>query len=266
MDHDAPDLSWTETVEELVARRAQGVLKRLILALDQALPSVDVPPFPEDMDHRNLPIGTENHWLKEQATILTMLRARGVLTSVRDLGYANGFSIQGEESIVRATYQRLNDRLNPGRTSSARRAAAGRAVFIGHGGSPMWHQLQTFLEKQLRLPCIEFNSESAAGKATKERLEEMLGQAGFAFLVMTGEDVDQAGARHPRENVIHEAGLFQGRLGFARAIILLEDGCEEFSNIFGLVQIRFPRGDLRARFEDVRAVLEREGFVVSDGR
>jgi predicted nucleotide-binding protein len=38
-------------------------------------------------------------------------------------------------------------------------------------------------------------------------------------------------------NVIHEAGLFQGRLGFERAIILLEDGCEEFSNIQGYGQI-----------------------------
>jgi hypothetical protein len=35
----------------------------------------------------------------------------------------------------------------------------------------------------------------------------------------------------------HEVGLFQGRLGFEKAIVLLEDGCEEFSNIKGLVQM-----------------------------
>lgn len=34
--------------------------------------------------------------------------------------------------------------------------------------------------------------------------------------------------------LIHEAGLFQGHLGFEQAILLLEDGCEEFSNIYGL--------------------------------
>ena len=28
-----------------------------------------------------------------------------------------------------------------------------------------------------------------------------------------------------RMNVIHEVGLFQGRLGFERAIVLLEEGC-----------------------------------------
>jgi hypothetical protein len=50
-------------------------------------------------------------------------------------------------------------------------------------------------------------------------------------------------------------------LGFERAIILLEDGCEEFSNVQGLGQIRFPKGNVSAVFEDIRKVLEREGLV-----
>jgi predicted nucleotide-binding protein len=49
------------------------------------------------------------------------------------------------------------------------------------------------------------------------------------------------GKLHARLNVIHEAGLFQGRLGFNKAIILLEEGCEEFSNIHGLGHIPFPK-------------------------
>ena len=57
-------------------------------------------------------------------------------------------------------------------------------------------------------------------------------------------------------NVIHEAGLFQGRLGFLKAIILLEQGCEEFSNIHGLGQIRFPKGNLSAKFQEIRELLE----------
>ena len=43
------------------------------------------------------------------------------------------------------------------------------------------------------------------------------------------------------------------RLGFNRAIVLLEDGCEEFSNITGLGQIRFPKGDITAKFEEYPA-------------
>ena len=60
---------------------------------------------------------------------------------------------------------------------------------------------------------------------------------------------------------MHEVGLFQGKLGFSRAIVLLEEGCEEFSNIHGLGQIRFPKGNIAAKFEDIRAVLEREELV-----
>ena len=62
-------------------------------------------------------------------------------------------------------------------------------------------------------------------------------------------------------NVVHEVGLFQGRLGFEKAIVLLEDGCEEFSNISGIGQIRFPKGDISAKFEDIRRVLEREDLI-----
>jgi predicted nucleotide-binding protein len=51
--------------------------------------------------------------------------------------------------------------------------------------------------------------------------------------------------------VVHEAGLFQGRLGFTKAIVLLEDGCEEFSNIQGLEHIHFPKGNISASFEEV---------------
>jgi hypothetical protein len=79
--------------------------------------------------------------------------------------------------------------------------------------------------------------------------------------VMTAEDAHADGTGHARENVVHEAGLFQGKLGFNRAIILLEEGCEEFSNIEGLTHIRFPKGDVTARFEEIRRVLEREGLL-----
>jgi hypothetical protein len=64
-------------------------------------------------------------------------------------------------------------------------------------------------------------------------------------------------------NVIHEAGLFQGRLGFKKAILLLEETCEEFSNIHGLGYIPFPTGKISATFEEIRKVLKREDPIVS---
>lgn len=135
------------------------------------------------------------------------------------------------------------------------------SVFIGHGRSRVWLEVKDFLEQRLGLPVIEFNRESPAGIATSERLAQMLSESYFAFLVFTAEDPRQDGSMHARENVIHEAGLFQGRLGFRKAIILLEDGCEEFSNIHGLGQIRFRRDDVSSAYEEIRKVLEREGVL-----
>jgi hypothetical protein len=62
-------------------------------------------------------------------------------------------------------------------------------------------------------------------------------------------------------NVNHELGLSQGRLGFEKAIVLLEQGCEEFSSIAGLIRIHFPPGNIEAKFEETRRVLEREGVL-----
>jgi predicted nucleotide-binding protein len=110
------------------------------------------------------------------------------------------------------------------------------------------------------LNVVDFESVSPAGVATTERLSEMLEAAGFAFLVLTGEDEQATGKLNARLNVIHEAGLFQGKLGFRKAILLKEDGCEDFSNVHGLGEIRFPKANVGAQFEEVRRVLEREGM------
>jgi len=136
-----------------------------------------------------------------------------------------------------------------------------KRVFIGHGRSPVWRELKDFLHDRLSLRWDEFNRESTAGIATTERLTEMLKSAAFAFLIMTAEDEHADETLHARENVIHEVGLFQGKLGLRRAIILLEEGCSPFSNINGLTYISFPRGDITAAFEKIRRVLEREHLV-----
>ena len=135
-----------------------------------------------------------------------------------------------------------------------------KKIFIGHGGSPMWRELKDFIEDTLKLPCAEFNRISAAGEFTGDRLKEMLEESCMAFLIMTGEDEQADGSLRARENVIHEVGLFQGRLGFKRAIILLEKGCQEFSNIHGLGQIRFSKGKIEETFGGIIKVLQRENI------
>lgn len=137
----------------------------------------------------------------------------------------------------------------------------GTNVFIGHGRSLQWRTLKDFIKDRMGLPYDEFNRVPVAGVTNTGRLSEMLDAAAIAFVVMTAEDEMVDGATQARMNVVHEAGLFQGRLGFTRAILLLEEGCAEFSNIQGLGQIRFPKGNIGAAFEEIRLVLEREGLT-----
>ena len=136
-----------------------------------------------------------------------------------------------------------------------------RYIFIGHGRSREWFVLKDFLEDELGFETREFNHISAAGVPTATRLEELVSGAMAALIVFTAEDEHSDGSVHARENVIHEAGLFQGAIGMKRAIVMLEDGCAEFSNIAGLGQIRFPAGNISGAFEMVRQFVKREHFV-----
>jgi len=104
----------------------------------------------------------------------------------------------------------------------------GTNVFIGHGRSKEWKDLKDFISERMRLPWDEFNRVAVAGIPNTVRLSTMLDAAAVAFLVLTAEDEKGDGKLQARMNFVHEAGLFQGRLGFNRAIVMLEEGCEEF--------------------------------------
>ena|SRR5688572_20064231 len=161
--------------------------------------------------------------------------------------HAEKFSFGKADAVVKTTKSKLYSKPSK--------------IFIGHGQSNSWIILKDFLQDRLSLSIDEFNHEPSAGLSTKERLEGMLEEAAFAFIVMTAEDEHSDGKLHARENVVHEAGLFQGRLGFRKAILLVEDGCEEFSNIRGLTQIRFPLNSIMSKSEEIRKVLERENIL-----
>jgi len=94
-------------------------------------------------------------------------------------------------------------------------------IFIGHGHSPLWRELKDHLTDKHKYDVIAYEVGSPAGHTIRDILEDMLNRTSMAFLVLTGEDKDESGNLHARENVIHETGLFQGRLGFSRAIAVL---------------------------------------------
>jgi hypothetical protein len=135
------------------------------------------------------------------------------------------------------------------------------AVFIGHGRRPDWKRVQHYLATECRLKVDEFNATPTAGTTTVQRLTQMLESARFAILVMTAEDRQIGGLPKARQNVVHEIGLFQGRLGFPKAIILKEEGVGEFSNVDGLTYISFKKGHIEKAFPEVNRILFRERII-----
>jgi predicted nucleotide-binding protein len=131
-------------------------------------------------------------------------------------------------------------------------------VFVGHGRSQAWRDLKDHLHDKHGIAIEAYESGARAGHTIRDILEQMIEKSSFALLVMTGEDAQEDGEVRARQNVIHEAGLFQGRLGFSRAILLLEEGVELFSNVQGVQYISFSKGNIKETFGEVLATLRRE--------
>jgi predicted nucleotide-binding protein len=131
------------------------------------------------------------------------------------------------------------------------------SIFIGHGRKREWEKLKSHLQDKHKLDVIAYETGARAGHTIRDILQSMSNQASFALLVLTGEDKSEDGLR-ARQNVIHECGLFQGKLGFDRAIMLVEKGIELGSNFDGIQQLRFGKGRIAEAFGDVIATIKRE--------
>ena len=134
------------------------------------------------------------------------------------------------------------------------------SVFIGHGKRKDWEQVRNHLIK-LGLEVDEFNGYPTAGITTVDRLTHMLDKACFAILVMTAEDKQADGHVNARQNVVHEIGLFQGKLGFEKSIIVMEKGVGRFSNIDGLTYIPYAKANIAEAFPEIERALLRERVI-----
>ena len=162
------------------------------------------------------------------------------------------------ESLFEVFERRAADCMVPNTADEAADSRTRPTVFIGHGQSALWKDLKDHLQDQHGYPVEAYEAGARAGHVIRDILQEMMASSSLALLVLTADDRAADGTYRARQNVIHEAGLFQGKLGFSRAIILMEDGVEEFSNIAGIHQIRFSKGNIKEIFGDVLATIRRE--------
>lgn len=127
-------------------------------------------------------------------------------------------------------------------------------VFLGHGRSSVWLRVKEYVEKELGLPVNAFETEPRTSQHIIDILTTLLSGSDLAVIVLTAEDLTTEGGIRARQNVIHEAGLFQGRLGFERVILVEQSGIEEPSNLAGLQTIRF-NSRVEESFYDLRRIL-----------
>lgn len=135
-------------------------------------------------------------------------------------------------------------------------------IFVGHGHSPLWGQVVTFLRDKLECEnVIYFESESRSGKHIGDILKGFANESKFAVIIMTAEDETKEEKIRARQNVIHEIGFFQGKLGFEKVAILKEDIVEPFSNNDGFQYIEFSKNNIKQTFYDLQEMLKRENII-----
>ncbi len=136
-------------------------------------------------------------------------------------------------------------------------------VFIAHGQSPLYLEVFRYIKDELNLNPVAFETEDHTSEQISEILNQYLDRATVAVIVMTGEIKTLENRLNTRQNVVHEAGLFQAKLGFDRVALLKEEGVESFSNVQGLIYISFDPTDISGSFYKLRRFLARHKLVAS---
>jgi predicted nucleotide-binding protein len=124
----------------------------------------------------------------------------------------------------------------------------GQRVFLVHGHDEAALQSVARFIERLKLPLTVLREEPNRGQTVIEKFEAHAGDAGFAIVLITGDDVggkrgtpaEQLQPR-ARQNVILELGYFNGKLGRDRVCALYEAGVELPSDYGGVTLVELDK-------------------------
>ncbi len=148
-----------------------------------------------------------------------------------------------------------------------------RRVFIVHGhDQALKNELARLLEKLDFVPII-LHEQPDRGQTIIEKLDREMSDAGFAFVVLTPDDVGalatNADTLQPRarQNVVFEHGLFAGRLSHSRVCAIRRGDVEIPSDIHGIVYKTVPvGGGIGSIALEIANELKAAGYVVDANR
>lgn len=129
-------------------------------------------------------------------------------------------------------------------------------VFLTHGHNEVIKlKIKDFIASRLgQEPVILGEQPGRQGLTIIEALEKFSEGCEFAVILLTGDDMTKEGGLRARQNVIHEVGFFQGRLGRAKVVLITEKGVEIPSNLAGLFYLEYER-DIKEIFPDLQVIL-----------
>jgi sugar/nucleoside kinase (ribokinase family) len=139
-------------------------------------------------------------------------------------------------------------------------------VFIVHDESPHLQTVKEFLTHACRLPVYELSSLRLNGANVTESMREHVARCSFAVCLLSTRKTMVGKQAQTDQNIVYQAGLFQGRYGFGRVALLVEEGCDTFSNIAGLIRMDFPYGQVDSTFIELERMLKREGLMWRGGK
>jgi len=130
-------------------------------------------------------------------------------------------------------------------------------VFITHGHNEIAKlKIKDFINTRLGHESVILGEQPGRqGLTIIEALEKFSEGCEFAVILLTGDDTTRNGGIRARQNVIHEIGFFQGRLGRSKVVLIVEKGVEIPSNLSGLFYLEFEN-DVKEIFDDIRIILK----------
>ena len=121
--------------------------------------------------------------------------------------------------------------------------AVSNKVFVVHGRDEGAKQQAARTLEKLGLEPIILHEQPNRGKTIVEKFEDAAESAGFAVVLLTGDDEGRlrgdgdAPKLRARQNVIFELGYLSAKLGRRRVCALVEDGVETPSDYDGVVYV-----------------------------
>ncbi|MCW2900189.1 MAG: ribokinase [Streptosporangiaceae bacterium] len=134
------------------------------------------------------------------------------------------------------------------------------SVLIAHGGDSRWVEVRDFVEQDCGVRTQGLATADLQGPAVAADMRQYLGKSGFAVCILAFSG-DESVSGRADQRLVYLAGLFQGKYGFGRVAILVEEGYPVFSNISGLIRLDFPSGQIDATFLQLERMLYREGLI-----